>query len=106
MKTYTKEEVTSGHDLTHYMERPFKGANSVFIHPGESGGADLTVNIEAYDETFYEVTKNPSTRDRFFDRVNQNLTKIFPNMLIEVVWYSGFDYHKSFYLSTTTHKED
>ena len=51
-----KEEVTSGHDLTHYMERPFKGANSVFVHPGESGGADLTVNIEAYDETFYEVT--------------------------------------------------
>ena len=100
MKTYTKEEVTSGHDLTHYMNSPFKGATSVFVHPGESDMVDLTVNIEAYDDTFYEVTKNPSSLDRLVDRVNRNLTKIFPNMLIEVVWYSGFVYHRTVYLDT------
>ena len=106
MKTYTKEEVTSGHDLTYFMDRPFKGATSVFVHPGESDGADLTVNIEANDNTFYEVTKNPSSLDRFVERVHRNLTKIFPNMMIEVIWYSGFNYHQYFYLDTTPHKKD
>lgn len=111
MKTFTKENVLEMtyhgdkvHDLAWFLEqaggKPFKGATSVFIHGPEESSCDLTVAIEAYDDAFDDVTRTPKLRDAFKARVYRHLTKLFPNITIDVVWYSGYSYHQYDILTT------
>lgn len=100
--TYDYGQKSTAHDLKHFAEladiKNTKGFTSVWIHSSEYG--DLDIHIEAYDDEFYELTSTDKKRDKFKDRVHNTITKLFPHMEINVVWYSGFDHHKYVTLNT------
>lgn len=112
-KTFTVQDVinvtenddsTSAQSLDWFMEqaklKPFKGASSVFIQEHGNSDADLIISIEAYDDDFYDATDTSVKLDAFRDRVYKYLAKLFPDMTIFVVWYSGYTFHTFHVLET------
>lgn len=113
MKTFTTKEAIdftnidnkSVKSLKEFLEaaqiKPAKGFNSVFIHPSPEQYADLRIEIEAYDDDFYDVTESNSKRNDFVKRVHKRLQQLFPYSRMDVVWYSGFEYHTYYELKNT-----
>ena len=73
--------------------KPFKGSNSIYIHAPEASDLDLTINIEAYDNDFEDATRTEKLRDAYKARAYKYIHQLFPNMIIGVVWYSGYNHH-------------
>ena len=69
-----------------------------------SGRFDLAINIEANDNDFYDVTSTPRKSEQFKNSVYKTLAQLFPNLTIQIIWYSGFEYHKYETLLTTNGK--
>lgn len=86
--------------------KPFKSSNSIYIHAPEASDLDLTINIEAYDDDFEDATHTEKLRDAYKVRAYKYIRQLFPNMIISVMWYSGYDYHYHFYdiIETTKNK--
>ena len=96
--TYNYGQSTSSENLNFFMEKagrkPLLGFTSVFVHSPEQSDANLLINIEAYDDEFDHVTKNNTERTKFVNKTYRYLAKLFPNMTIDIIWYSGFEHHK------------
>lgn len=73
--------------------KPFKSSNSIYIHSPEASDLDLTINIEAYDNDFEDATRTEKLRDAYKARAYKYIRQLFPNMIIGVVWYSGYNHH-------------
>lgn len=84
--------------LYHHKIPSAKGYKSAYIQEPEFSDEDILINVEAYDDDFYDVTRTDGKRDRFKEQLHNRLKKLFPDARIRVLWYSGFDYHKTFYL--------
>ena len=107
--TYDYGQSSTSQSLDVFMTKagykPFKGANSVYIHSPESHDLDLTINIEAYDNDFDVVTSTTAKREQFKERIHKYLRYLFPNMTISITWYSGYNYHQYYTLNTSTEKD-
>ena len=105
--TYNYGNSNTSKSLDDFMRlaklKPFKGSNSIYIHAPEASDLDLTINIEAYDNDFEEATRTEKLREDYKDRAYMYIRQLFPNMIIGVTWYSGYNYH--FYDIIETTKE-
>lgn len=104
--TYDNNKSTKAHSLDHFCGlaeiEAKKGFTSVYVHSSNDPNYfDLTINIEANDDDFYDVTSTIRKRDlQFRNSVYKTLAKLFPNLTIQIIWYSGFEYHKYETLTT------
>ena len=107
--TYDNNKSTKAHSLDHFCGlaevEAKKGFTSVYVHsPDDPNYFDLTINIEANDDDFYDVTSTPRKREQFRNSVYKTLAQLFPNLTIQIIWYSGFEHHKYETLLTTNGK--
>lgn len=75
--------------------------NSIILNKIDHENKQVSVTVQRQDSDFDKVIKNPAKRRSFLGRVNDNLTQLFPNYQIDVLWLSGFDSDYHYLLNKT-----